>query len=192
MNLILSSCDFQNDNSRNCIIDNLKIPIEKCRILFIPNERATLKAIKSELYFNRIQAFGFQRDNIYVFNYYNPKAYCDLDIDVIYVSGGNTFATLDRLRKRGFDKEIVNYVNKGVTYIGGSAGAHIITKNIKHVLPFDDNYCGMTDFDGLGLFDGIIFCHYTDERKRHYDKALSEGKYKVHKLTDEDFIVVYE
>lgn len=190
MRLILSSCDFQNEISRKFIINNLKTPIEESRVLFIPNEKASPKSIRSGLYYDRVQAFGFKRENIYVLNYYNVKPFCELDIDAIYVSGGNTFATLDRLRKRGFDKEIVKYINRGVTYIGGSAGAHIVTKNIEHVLPFDDNYCGLTDFNGLGLFDGILFCHYTDERKVYYEKALSEGKYKVYRLTNEDSVLV--
>lgn len=190
MHLILSSSDFDNENSKNCIINNLKTPIEKCRVLYIPNERASIQAIRSERFYDRVKKYGFQRENIYVFNYYDAKAFCNLDIDAIYVSGGNTFGTLSRLRTRKFDSEIINYVKNGVTYIGGSAGAHIVTKNIEHVLPFDDNNCGMTDFNGLGLFDGILFCHYNEERKPYYEKALKEGKYKVYKLTDEDSIVI--
>ncbi len=190
MHLILTSCDFQNYNSKKSIVDNLKIPIEKCRVLFILNEKANLENIQSELYYDRVEAFGFERQNINVFNYYNSKSYWDLDIDAIYISGGNTFRTLDRIKKCGFDKAIINYVNKGVTYIGGSAGTHIVTKNIEHVLQFDDNESGITDFNGLGLFDGIIFCHYTDERKNYYEKALSEGKYNVYKLRDEECIVI--
>lgn len=190
MHLILTSSDFLNDNSKNCIISNLKMPVEKCKILFIPNEKATLAAIQSEKYYNRVKVQGFQRENIYVFDYYNPEKYIDLDIYAIYVSGGNTFRHLDRLKKCGFDKAIINYVKRGVTYIGGSAGTHILTKNIEHVLQFDDNSTGITDFNGLGLFDGIIFCHYTDERKEYYEKAVSEGKYKVYALTDDDAIVI--
>lgn len=190
LHLILTSRDFQNDNSKNSVINSLKISIERCKILFIPNENATLDRIQSEEYYDRVKAHGFQRQNIYIFDYYNPENYTDLDIDVIYVSGGNTFRHLDRLKKCGFDKAIINYVNRGVTYIGGSAGTNIVTKNIEHVLQFDDNATGITDFNGLGLFDGIIFCHYTDERKRYYEKAVLEGKYKVYALTDDDSIII--
>lgn len=190
MHLILTSRDFLNDNSKSCIISNLKTSLEKCKVLFVPNEKATFEKIQSEKYYNRVEVHGFQRQNIYVFDYYHPGNYTDLDIDAIYISGGNTFLHLDRLKKCGFDKAIINYVNRGVTYIGGSAGTHIITKNIEHVLQFDDNATGITDFTGLGLFDGIIFCHYTDERKKYYEKAVSEGKYKVYALTDNDSIVI--
>lgn len=190
MNLILSSCDFRNDYSKKFIIDNLKMPIDKCKVLFFPNEKATLEAIQSELYYDRMQEHGFERKNTFVFNRYEPEESADLDIDAVYISGGNTFHQLDILKKCGFDKVIIDYVNKGVTYIGGSAGAHIATKNVEHVIAFDGTPIGIIDFTGLGLFDGIIFCHYTDERRRYYEKALSEGKYNVYALTDDESIVI--
>jgi peptidase E len=190
VHLILSSCDFRNDTSRKCIIDNLNISIDECRLLFIPNEKATYEAIHSEKYYCRMQEFGFRRENTHVFDYFSPDEYGSLKIDAIFISGGNTFQTLDRLRKCGFDKAIIKYVKSGATYIGGSAGAHIATKNIEHVMQYDNNSTDMTNFDGLGLFDGILICHYTDERKAHFEKLLSEGKFKAYALTNEDSVVV--
>ena len=37
MKLILPSCDFQNENSRQIIYENLPAPISLCRVLFVPN-----------------------------------------------------------------------------------------------------------------------------------------------------------
>lgn len=190
MHLILSSCDFRNDNSKKCIIDNLNVSIENCRLLFIPNEKATYEAIHGEKYYNRMQEFGFKRNNIYVFDYYDAEKYADLDIDAIYISGGNTIQTLDRLRKCRFDKAIIRYVKSGVTYIGGSVGAHIATQNVEHVTQYDGNPVGMTDFSGLTLFDGILICHYTDDRRVNFERLLSEGKHKVYALTNYDSIVL--
>lgn len=190
MKLILSSCDFRNEKSKKTIIDNLSKPIDQCKLLFIPNEKATQEAIHSEKYFLRMQEFGFTKDNIAVFDYYNEQQFINLDLDVIYISGGNTFATLKRIKDCGFDKEIIRYVRSGVLYIGGSAGAHIATQSVAHIAAFDPIPDGMTDFKGLGLFDGIIFCHYTEEHKAPYDKLKSEGKYKVFALRDEDSLVV--
>ena len=45
MKLILSSCDFRNDNARKTIIDNLSKPISQCKLLYIPNEKATFETI---------------------------------------------------------------------------------------------------------------------------------------------------
>lgn len=190
MNLILSSCDFRNEKSRKVILEHLPKPINKCRLLFLPNEKATLEAIRSEKFYRRMKEFGFARENIMVFDYYNPNAFLGLNIDVLYVSGGNTFKTLDRIRKSGFDKEMIRYIKTGVTYIGGSAGAHIVTSNVAHVSHYDDPPEGMTDFSGLGLFDGILICHFKPERQPHYEQLQNEGKYKVYPLTDEDSIVV--
>ncbi len=190
MKLILSSCDFRNENSRQIILDNLPKPIDKCKLLFIPNEKATAEAIHSEMYYLRMQEFGFNRENINVFDYYNPSAFFGLDIDIIYISGGNTFKTIKRIRDCGFDNEIIRYVKNGVTYIGGSAGAHIASANVEHVSAFDSIPDGMTDFNGLGLFDGILICHYTVDRRSIYDKLVTDRKFKVYALTDVESIVV--
>lgn len=190
MKLILSSCDFKNEKSKRTILDNLSKPIDQCKLLFIPNEKATYETIHSEKYFLRMQEFGFARDNIAVFDYYNEQYFIDLDLDVIYISGGNTFATLKRIKDCGFDKEIIRYVRSGVLYIGGSAGAHVATQSVAHIAAFDPIPDDMTDFKGLGLFDGILLCHYNEERKALYDKLKAKGKYKVYALRDEDSLVV--
>ena len=190
MKLILSSCDFCNDNAKKTIIDNLNKPIDKCKLLFIPNEKATYEAIHSEKYYLRMQEFGFARDNIKIFDYYNAQQFINLDLDVIYISGGNTFATLKRIKDCDFDKQIIRYLKSGVLYIGGSAGAHIVTQNIEHIAAFDSIPDGMNDFNGLGLFDGIFICHYTEERKALYDKLKAESKYKVYALKDDESLVV--
>ena len=125
-----------------------------------------------------------------VFDYWNAEQFLNLDIDVIYISGGNTFKTLQRIRDCGFDKEIINYVKSGVVYIGGSAGAHIVSKNIEHVANFDSVPDGYTNFNGLGLFDGILVCHYTADRKPIYDKLVKIEKYKVYTLSDDQSLVI--
>ena len=196
MKLILSSCDFLNENSTKVILANLDKDIKDCKILFIPNEKATYEKIHSDKYYRRVEEYGFARDNIYIFDESNSDEFRNLDLDVIYVGGGNTFATIDKIRKCNFDKDIVNYINNGTIYIGGSCGAHILTKNIKHLEIFDDNYVGVTDFDALGLFDGIIIPHcgcleyHPELREELYAKLISENKYNVYKLTNDESLLV--
>ncbi len=190
MKLILSSCDFRNENSKNVILNNLPKSIDKCKLLFIPNEKATLEELHSDKFVLQMMEFGFVRENITIFDYYDSDKYTDLDVDVLYISGGNTFATMQRIRKCGFDKHIVKYINSGVTYIGGSAGAHIAPKSIAHIVGIDPLPEGMKNFDGLGLFEGILVCHYNNERKKLFEALKADGKYKVYALTDDDSIVV--
>ena len=192
MKLLLSSCDFRNKESAKIILDNLGKPIDQCKLLYFPNEKATFEKIHSNKYYDRMSEFGFVKENVYVFDYYDPAPFFDLDIDMIYISGGNTFATLQRIRNADFDKEIVRYVKSGVTYVGGSAGAHIASKNIAHVAAFDPVPDGFTNYKGLGLFDGIFICHFTKERKPLFYKLKAESKYSVYALTDEESIIFSE
>lgn len=188
MKLILSSCDFLNSNSRKCILDNITKPLDKCKALFIPNEPYLINNL--DKYYKRLELDGFKKENLYIYNENESEKFENLDIDLIYVGGGNTFYTLNKIRKKDFDKSIINYLKNDVIYIGGSCGAHIVTSNIEHVLHFDNNFVGIADFDGLNLFKGIIIPHYSKSREYVYQKLLKDNKYKVYPLTDDDSIVV--
>ena len=189
MKLILSSCDFRNDNARKTIINNLIKPIDQCKLLYIPNEKATFETIHSDRYYLRMEEFGFLRNNIYVFDYYNSDEFLNLDIDVLYISGGNTFATLDRLRNCNFESEIIRYIKNGVIYIGGSAGAHIASRSVGHVAKYDHDTFGLTDFSGLNLLDGVLICHYTEEREADYLDLVKSGERNIIILRDCDSVM---
>ncbi len=188
MKLILSSCDFGNFESAKFIHRHLNKPIENCRVLYFPNEKVTPEKIKSGMYESRLCDFGFRQKNIYVADYFEPMPYLGLDIDVVYISGGNTFGTMKRLRDSSFDKAIIDYVYGGVVYIGGSAGAHIATADISHVKKYDKDTFGLSDFSGLGLYDGILLCHYNEDRKQHAEELMALGTYSVTTLTDKQSV----
>ena len=190
MKLILSSCDFGNPTSARFIADNLCKPISDCKVLYFPNEKVTPEKIKSGRYEARVAAFGFQKKNIHVANYYAPAPFWGLDIDVIYISGGNTFGTMKLIRNSGLDQAIVDYVHRGVIYIGGSAGAHIATADISHVAKYDKDTFGLTDFSGLGLYNGILICHYTEDRSADLQSLTDSGKYRVLPLADGQSVVI--
>ena len=190
MKLILSSCDFRNENSAKCIYDNLPKAIGDCKVLFFPNEKSNDELIKSGMYHNRLTEFGFKSENVYVFNYWNPEKFFNLDIDAIYISGGNTFGTIKLIRESGADKLIINLVNNGAVYIGGSAGAHIVTPDITHVQKYDTNTFGLCDLSGLGLCDRIFICHYNVDREKDYLELKVSSKYKVTTLTNDEYLVV--
>ena len=190
MKLILSSKDFHNANSAKAIYDGLGMPIDQCRVLYFPNEKATPEKIASDLYYDRLSAFGFTKENISVFNYYAPKAFFHTEYDAIYISGGNTFGTIKRIRECKADTLIRDLVAGGCVYIGGSAGAHIVTADLRHVAVYDRDTCGLDDLSGLGLYDGILICHFTEDRLAHYNELKVHSPYTVTALTDEDFLIV--
>lgn len=183
--LILSSCDFGHPESVKTILENLTKPLGDCRVLFFPNEKASPEKIHSGKYHNRLAEYGFARENIAVFDYDAPIF---PQTDVIYISGGNTFLTIDRIRRARADRWIAESVKNGTVYIGGSAGAHIVTADLTHVRKFDDPH-GVTDMRGLGLFPGILFCHMTPEREMLAEQARTAGEYAVVALTDAQSLV---
>ena len=190
MKLILSSCDFRNTISAKCIYDNLPIPIYQCRVLYFPNEKATSEKINGDTFYNRLQEFGFKKENIYVFDYFSPLSFDFPNVDAIYISGGNTFGTMKRIRDSGADKIITNYVRKGTVYIGGSAGAHIASSSIAHVKKYDIETFGLNDFSGLNLFNGILICHYSEERREDYEYLKTQSDARIVLLTDQESIVI--
>ena len=188
--IILSSCDFRNSDSAKYIYDNLPCPVDQCKVLYFPNEKATEEAIKSIKFYQRLSEFGFSKENIYVFNYFSPAEFdVNAHIDVIYISGGNTFGTLKRIKESRAEKVILDCLSRGAMYIGGSAGAHIASRSIQHVSKYDVDTYGLTDFSGLCLFDGILICHYSDLREKDYRTLIEAGEQKIIKLRDQDFMV---
>lgn len=190
MKLILSSSDFGNPISAQFIKDNLGKPMEECRVLYFPNEKATEERINSNKYYDRVSALGFQRQNITVFNYYDPVGYDSLEIDAIYISGGNTYGTIDRIREAKADMLIKKYVKNGAVYIGGSAGAHIACANISHVKRYDTNTFNVKDMRGLELYTGILICHYNKDREAHFLELKETSPFRVTALNDGESILV--
>ena len=190
MKLILSSCDFGNPKSAKFINDNLGMPIETCKVLYFPNEKATEDKIKSGKYEKRLLKYGFLPKNIYVFDYWDSYRFFDIKVDAVYISGGNTFGTLKRIRETGADKLLINLVKSGAIYIGGSAGAHIASTNIEHVAKYDEDTFGFSDFSGLCLYGGIFICHYDEKRREDYEHLKGDGKYHIIHLRDDESILV--
>ena len=188
--MILTSKGFGNDIATEKIRNNLNINIDDAKVLFVPTALGGLYSY--DKYLPEIIKFGFKESNIIIFNEKESSKYENLDIDVIYVCGGNTFTLLKLIKECGFDKALKNYIQKGVIYIGRSAGTHLVTKNIEHILNFDDNYIGLTDYEGIGIFDGVIFCHYTEEREKFYKETKNNKKYNTYKITDEEIIICTE
>ncbi len=115
------------------------------------------------------------------------------DKDIIYVQGGNTFYLLKYVKESGFDKVIKDLVDKGIIYIGVSAGSYIACPTIemanwKH--PEDKNIVGLTDLTGLNLVPFLLSVHYKPEYEEILKKEISATKYVVKILTDEQAILV--
>jgi len=114
------------------------------------------------------------------------------DKDVVYVQGGNTFYLLKHVKESGFDKVIKELIQKGVIYIGVSAGSYIACPTIEMALwkDQDKNIVGLEGLTALNLVPFLLSVHYTPEYKEIIKKGISSSKYPVRILTDDQAILV--
>ncbi len=189
MKLILSSADFRNDLSAAVIREHLPKPIGECSLLFLPNEHARHDVIRSGKFHRRMAEFGFDPARVSVFDAKVPDLTRDLHPDVLYISGGNTFRMAEIYRNAGFDREIVRTVNEGTVFVGGSAGAHLVTPDFSHAARYDEVPEGFTDFSGLSLFPRILICHFSEERQTHFEELKRNSSFPVTAIGNDGGIV---
>jgi len=114
------------------------------------------------------------------------------DKDAIHVDGGNTFYLLKAVRKTGFDKIIKELIDKGVIYIGSSAGSYIMCPTIEMSTWKTDTKprYGLKDLTGLNYVSFLLSAHYDPRNNEILKSAISNTKYPVRILTDEQAILV--
>ncbi len=125
---------------------------------------------RSDLFFqraiNRYQEVGFQQFHCLPVDV--PFTQNDLkkalSSDVIYLAGGNTFYFLHHLRKSGMLPHLKRFVAHGGVLAGLSAGAIILTPNIRIAGPPlpepDDNTVKLKNLRSLSLVRFEFYPHY--------------------------------
>lgn len=115
-----------------------------------------------------------------------------MDKDIIYVQGGNTFYLLKHVRESGFDKVVKDLIDKGVIYIGVSAGSYIACPTIEMAnwKNQDKNLVGLRDLTGLNLVPFLLFVHYKPEYKDVLRQEIAGAKYPVKILTNDQVILI--
>jgi peptidase E len=112
-----------------------------------------------------------------------------LDMDAIYVGGGNTLNMLAIWKEQGIDKVLQKALKKGIVLGGGSAGA---------ICWFDqactDSRPGkLTAIDGLGWLAGSACPHFDLEKRRAaYPDLVLAGTLKDGLACDEGAGILFE
>ena len=114
------------------------------------------------------------------------------DKNAIYVEGGNTFYLLKAVRESGFDKVIKELIEKGVPYVGSSAGSYIACPTIEMATwkPKQKDRFGVEDFTALNLVPFLVTAHYTSEMESVLKEKISKAKYPTRILQDGQGILV--
>ena len=114
------------------------------------------------------------------------------DRNTVYVEGGNAFYLLKAVRESGFDVIIKELLEKGVIYIGSSAGAYIACPTIEMAtweLKQKDRF-GVTDLTALNLVPFLVTAHYVPEMKDVLRSKISKTEYPTKILRDGQAILV--
>lgn len=116
-----------------------------------------------------------------------------IDFQVIFVAGGNAFYLLNEVRKSGFDTIVNELIDRGVVYIGSSAGSMIMGRDLGHILTVDhpEIVPELTDYTCLNFVTEHILPHYGKEKyiSRHAQLVKEWGD-KITPLTDNQALIV--
>lgn len=190
-NIVLTSCGIRNEDFKDRLYGIIsKEELYNKKVLYITTasdgEEDDDKSWMIEEY-KTILDLGINESNITEYKIGNEINICDFDI--IYMMGGNTFYLLDVIRKTGFDKIIVDFINKGKIYIGSSAGSEILGNSIDVALGYDENNVNMIDFTGLKIVDALIVPH-SNRKEEFISELKNKTKENVITLYDGDGIII--
>lgn len=112
-----------------------------------------------------------------------------LESDVIFVNGGFSGYLAKEMRRTGFDKALTEALEKGIVYVGSSAGSMVCSK-MQHAAEFYINEPeeGASDIPGLGLVDFEIYPHFNENIEDEIRSLWERGK--LYLLKDGEAIVV--
>lgn len=191
--LILSSSRLGASWMRNKFEKVLGGDLSNKKLLIIPcasanEEKAGAQAIEDAM------SFGFKREHIYVFSVHSFQIfgmkYSEPKYDYIYVMGGNTFKLLHDLKSCEYDKVLRKNIIEGATYIGSSAGAYLVSKDVSHIQQYDENNYGIDNFLGLGILDARLICHFDKDRYYDYYKLRMSTTDLLFTINDDSILVV--
>jgi len=114
--------------------------------------------------------------------------------DIIHVEGGNTFYLLKVIKEVGFANVLKDLINRGVIYVGTSAGSYVMCPTIEMSTWKTDTKprYGLKDLTGLNYVPFLLTVHYDSKNDEILKKAINNTKYPVKILTDNQAILVQD
>jgi len=111
--------------------------------------------------------------------------------DLIHIEGGNAFYLLKCVRESGFDKIIKDLLDRGVVYVGSSAGSYLMCPTVE-VAAWKESRdkFGVTDFTALNMVPFLIKAHYKLGQDDILREKISTASCPVRILTDDQAFLV--
>ncbi|MCW2604041.1 MAG: peptidase [Pseudonocardiales bacterium] len=117
-------------------------------------------------------------------------------MDVLYVGGGNTFYLLDKVRRSGLDALLPRQFDRGMLYIGLSAGASLMGPDVEPMAIMDDPSVApdLVSTEGLGYLAEVPIPHVASGlyEPEVFDGAIREfgGRFSLRLLRDDEALLV--
>ena len=130
--ILLTSAGFENTNVQRCFLDLLAKPADEARALFIPtaaideDAKAVLPKCRNDLL-----GAGVLPEHITDFDLDREMSADELSgYGTVYFCGGSTEYLLERIKAVGFDRTLDTALERGLVYVGVSAGSIIAAGNL--------------------------------------------------------------
>ena len=191
MPVVLSSCGVIKQDFKNKVLALFNKPAESVKLLYITTAADGETGDKSwvDAEYKSILALGILEDNIREYKISNERV--DLTaFDAIYVLGGNAFYLMNKILEFGFDKQIKDAIERGIPYIGSSAGSIVLGTTLKPAEVFGDiPISDKQNYEGLSIVDGVIIPH-MNKKSDKYKAWLNTWDGKSYILYDGDGIII--
>lgn len=134
--ILLTSTGFTNKKFEKLFINNIRKPINKVRVIFVPTaaidkeSKSILPECKKDL-----TNAGVLKQNIITYDLDYLMDINELStFDAIYFCGGSENHLMKAINKIGFKKPLLNAINDSLFFIGVSAGSMIASNSVKNNL----------------------------------------------------------
>lgn len=190
--LLLTSAGFENPGIGDEFVKLIDNKVAVTKVLFIPTASRT----QEELYYvekskQELLSLGIKRENILIYNLDHELTEDAVDeIGAIYICGGNPFYLLHKVRKSEFDNVLAQLIDKGIVYVGVSAGSMLMGPDINIPEHTERNDTGITDFRGLNYTENVIIPHYTEDLKKTVEESQQKTQYILRPLTDNQALLI--
>lgn len=146
------------------------------KVGYIPNALDFLDSdrfqVHTEFDMNELKSLGFNVEMLDLRDYFGRKGELAAklsELDMLWVSGGNTFILRQAMRLSGFDELIYDLQKRSDFVYGGySAGCCVLSPTLKGLQIVDEPYVypyemKETIWDGLGLVDYAFLPHFDSD-----------------------------
>ena len=188
MSLLLTSSSFSSKKIWDFFV--LKVLNKKNALIITTAAKEKNKDKYAQMTAEQFSDLGFDTIDMVDLEFSDIKT--DLQYDVIYVCGGNTFRLLKFLKEKNFKKYLTTQLDHGCIYVGVSAGSLVLCPSIKiaeEVNP-DTNTVNLGDLSALSLVPFVVFPHYKSEFEENLIKFEKKYNQKVIRLKNGEAVFI--